>query len=77
MPARRQTPKPDEILLLEIRHSGHAEGAFSLYDFDGEPWDYENGESSWTQLKATRDNSGRLQGDVEIADAAGRHQNWL
>ncbi len=47
---RLHAPKSGEILALEVRHYGKSEGKFLLYDDDGETFDYENGDYSWTIL---------------------------
>jgi alpha-glucosidase (family GH31 glycosyl hydrolase) len=62
IPARLHTPKHGEILPLEIRHYGKSEGKFILYDDDGESYDYENGEYSWTELSAAKKSDGTIQG---------------
>jgi len=49
---------------LEVRHYGEADGQFLLYDDDGETFEYEAGQYSWTRLSATRDASGTLRGNV-------------
>lgn len=48
---------------LEIRHYGSKEGAYPLYDDDGETFGYEQGICSWQELRAVRD-GGKLKGDV-------------
>jgi alpha-glucosidase (family GH31 glycosyl hydrolase) len=57
-------PGPDETLALEVRHYGEKPGAFVLYDDDGETFDYERGEFTWTRLSVARDASGAWQGAV-------------
>jgi alpha-glucosidase (family GH31 glycosyl hydrolase) len=47
---RLHAPKSGEQLTLEIRHYGKSAGDFLLYDDDGETYNYENGEYSWTKL---------------------------
>ncbi len=46
VPAARQTKAWIDGLPLELRVYGTADGAFELYDDDGESYDYENGEYS-------------------------------
>ena len=67
IPARTHAPETGEILPLEIRHYGRAEGDFSLYDDDGETWDYERGEFSWTQFEVRRNTVGGLTGQMTSA----------
>ncbi len=49
---RLHAPKPGERLSLEVRHYGEVAGNFLLYDDDGETFDYENGNYSFTELSA-------------------------
>jgi alpha-D-xyloside xylohydrolase len=65
---RLHTPKKGEILPLEVRYYGKSKGSFLLYDDDGETFDYENGEYSWTKLNA--DNSYRPISNVERIEGA-------
>jgi alpha-glucosidase (family GH31 glycosyl hydrolase) len=62
--ARQWTPRGDDILPLEIRHYGEKPGALRLYDDDGETFDYERGDYSWTQLEAKRGADGRWTTNV-------------
>jgi alpha-glucosidase (family GH31 glycosyl hydrolase) len=57
-------PGPDETLPLEVRHYGDAPGAVLVYDDDGETFDYERGERSWTRLSVARDANGAWAGTV-------------
>ncbi len=43
IPPVLQAPKPGEKLPLELRHYGESEGSISLYDDDGETFNYEKG----------------------------------
>jgi alpha-D-xyloside xylohydrolase len=61
---RQWTPSPDEVLPLEVRHYGVRPGAIDLYDDDGETFDYERGDLSWTRLEVDRDAEGRWRGSV-------------
>jgi len=60
---RQWAPGPDEVLPLEVRHYGLRPGAMDVYDDDGETFDYERGEHSWTRLEA-RDGAGRWRGTL-------------
>jgi alpha-D-xyloside xylohydrolase len=51
IPPGLHTPKNGEILPLEVRQYGQSDGEFILYDDDGETFNYEMGEYSWTRLK--------------------------
>jgi len=61
---RQWAPGPDEVLALEVRHYGERPGAMRLYDDDGETFDYETGERSWTRLAVDRDERGSWRGTV-------------
>jgi len=61
---RQWAPGPDEVLPLEIRHYGLRPATMELYDDDGETFDYERGEHSWTRLVVARDGEGRWRGTV-------------
>jgi alpha-glucosidase (family GH31 glycosyl hydrolase) len=61
---RLYAPGPDEALALEVRHYGEKPGAFLVYDDDGETFDYERGERTWTRVSAARDASGAWKGTV-------------
>lgn len=51
---------------LEIRCYGTKEGSFTLYDDDGETFDYEKGEYSQIRLSTVKDEQGQLYSKVEI-----------
>jgi alpha-glucosidase (family GH31 glycosyl hydrolase) len=57
-------PRPDEVSPLEVRHYGEKPGLMMLYDDDGETFDYERGERTWTRLSAERDARGAWKGTV-------------
>jgi alpha-glucosidase (family GH31 glycosyl hydrolase) len=61
---RQWAPGRDEVLPLEVRHYGGRAGEMWLYDDDGETFDYERGEYTWTRLRVARDASGALRGEV-------------
>lgn len=61
---RRQAPRADEILPLQVRHYGTASGSFQLYDDDGRTFDYEKGAYSITKLSVIKDNTGQLTGET-------------
>jgi alpha-D-xyloside xylohydrolase len=64
LPERQWAPGRDEIVALEVRHYGEQPGELTLYDDDGETFDYERGEFSWTKLRASKDASGAWYGEV-------------
>ena len=61
---RQWAPAPDEILPIEIRHYGELPGNLLLYDDDGDTFNYEKGDYSWTRLSAAQNPSGVWQGSV-------------
>jgi alpha-glucosidase (family GH31 glycosyl hydrolase) len=61
---RQWAPGRDEMVPLEIRHYGEKAGELSLYDDDGETFDYERGVSSWTKLSVAKDTAGVWRGEV-------------
>jgi alpha-glucosidase (family GH31 glycosyl hydrolase) len=63
---RRQTPRADERVDLEVRHYGDANGRFELYDDDGTTFAYERGSLSWTPFVVRRDGAGVLRGEVAV-----------
>ena len=65
IPARLHMPKNGEILPLEIKHYGVSGGKFMLYDDDGESFNYEKGNYSWTELKVTKNGNGKLEGEMK------------
>jgi hypothetical protein len=72
---RQWTPAASETVALEVRHYGEAPGKLALYDDDGETFDYEKGEYSWTRLAASKDGSGTWHGTV-TPDANGRKWHY-
>lgn len=68
MEAMLHAPKAGQKVNLEIRHYGKADGAYRLYDDDGETFDYEKGAYSWRDIKVTRDKKGRLKGSISKAE---------
>lgn len=68
MEALLHAPKAGQKVNLEIRHYGKADGAYRLYDDDGETFDYEKGVYTWREIKVTRDKKGRLKGTISKAE---------
>ncbi|MFT7159302.1 MAG: alpha-glucosidase (family GH31 glycosyl hydrolase) [Bacteroidia bacterium] len=64
MPIQRQAPKKGEIVDLEIRHYGKSEGNFTLYDDDGETFDFEKGQYSQVVISVAKDKKGSLKGSI-------------
>lgn len=61
---RTSVPRAGEVVALEIRHYGEAPGSLALYDDDGETFDFEKGNASWTTLETTNAGDGRLTGKI-------------
>ena len=73
MEAMLHAPKAGQKVNLEIRHYGKADGAYRLYDDDGETFDYEKGAYSWRDIKVTRDKKGRLKGSISKSEKGKPH----
>ncbi len=72
---RPHAPAAGETVSLEVRHYGEAPGSLSLYDDDGETFDFEQGAFSWTGLTVTRNAAGKWTGTV-TPDARGRKWSY-
>ena len=66
IPAAMRAPRTNDVLPLEIRHYGTSEGSFNLYDDDGETFNYEKGEFTWTALRVKKNERGGLQGEATL-----------
>jgi len=62
------TPRTGEKYDLEIRHYGTAPGVYTLYDDDGESFDYEKGFYSWRVIRVETDKKGKLNGSISKAE---------
>ena len=67
MQPRLQAPKSNEQVDLEIRFYGEQAGKYSLYDDDGETFNYEKGEFSWREIKVEKDKNGKWKGTISPA----------
>ncbi|HUR56575.1 MAG TPA: TIM-barrel domain-containing protein [Opitutaceae bacterium] len=72
---RQHAPAAGETVALEVRHYGESAAQLSLYDDDGETFDYERGSFSWTHLTVAKDASGKLAGAI-TPDANGRKWSY-
>jgi alpha-glucosidase (family GH31 glycosyl hydrolase) len=72
---RLHAPRAGEVLALEVRHYGERPGTITVYDDDGETFDYERGERSWTRLSVERDAAGAWKGTV-TPDANGKRWRY-
>ena len=61
---RLHVPQSGEKLALEVRHYGKSGGEFLLYDDDGETFNYENGDYSWTKLSVEHASDGQYKGNI-------------
>lgn len=68
MPPLLRAPKAGQIVDLEIRHYGKANGNYRLYDDDGETFDYEKGAYSWHDIKVERQKNGKMKGNISKAE---------
>ena len=64
---RNRAPVAGEIMQLEIRKYGLAEGVFKLYDDDGTTFDYEKGEYSWSTISVVQEDK-EWKGNLEIGN---------
>ena len=64
IPAILHSPLKDQILPLTVRHYGAKENSFTLYDDDGETFDFEKGNNSWTKFEVKKDQNGNLKGNT-------------
>lgn len=67
MPPLLHAPKSGEKVDIEFRHYGQKEGAYKLYDDDGETFDFERGQFSWRDVKVMRQKNGQLKGAISAA----------
>jgi len=74
MPARLHAPAAGEKVDLEIRYYGEMPGHYTLYDDDGETFDYEKGFYSFREIAVTVEN-GVLKGNIS-APVAGKPNNF-
>ncbi len=65
---RLHAPAAGEKIDIEIRHYGKSDGAYRLYDDDGETYDYEGGEYSWRDVKVERQKNGKLKGTISKSE---------
>lgn len=81
IPAQRQAPKKGEQVPLEIRHYGTQAGSFTLYDDDGESFEFEQGQYSMIEISVQQDENGELKGKISTPEEGkpyGYHKqvNW-
>jgi alpha-D-xyloside xylohydrolase len=77
IPAILHSPGKEEILPLTIRYYGESEGSWNLYDDDGETYDFEKGNFSWTSLIVKKDKKGRLTGNAVTSNRKKTHYNEI
>jgi alpha-D-xyloside xylohydrolase len=66
MPVMMHAPKTGQKVDLEVRYYGSKPGVYSLYDDDGETFDYEKGNYSFRKITMVKKN-GKLTGTVSPA----------
>jgi alpha-D-xyloside xylohydrolase len=69
MPPLLHAPKAGEKVNLEIRHYGEKNGAYRLYDDDGETFNFEKGAYAWRDIQVSRQKTGQLKGSISKAPA--------
>ncbi len=72
---RFRTPAAGETVALEVRHYGETPGQLNLYDDDGETFNFEKGDHSWTGLAVAKDSAGKWVGTV-TPDANGKKWSY-
>jgi len=72
---RDHAPAADEVVPLQVRHYGEAAGRMAVYDDDGETFNFEQGEYSWTELAVRKDARGALRGQI-TPDRNGRRWSY-
>jgi alpha-glucosidase (family GH31 glycosyl hydrolase) len=68
MPAFLHAPKAGRKVDIEVRYYGDKPGTYSLYDDDGETFNYEKGEYSFREIRVRKVN-GKLDGTISNAVA--------
>jgi alpha-D-xyloside xylohydrolase len=66
LPEALHTPGPDEKLTLEVRHYGQMANTYTLYDDDGETYNYQRGQYMGYELSAQKNKNGTWSGKVNI-----------
>lgn len=69
MPALPHAPQAGETVALEVRHYGRLPGAFSLFDDDGETYDFERGAFRWRELWVEIAPDGTRNGSITPIEA--------
>jgi len=64
MPAMLHAPKAGEVVDLEVRYYGEKPGTYTLYDDDGETFNYEKGAYSWRTINVSKDAGGKLKATI-------------
>ncbi len=68
MPVQRHAPAADAHLPLTIRYYGTKTGHFTLYDDDGETFNYEKGECTYVQITVSKNAAGKLIGTMSLPE---------
>ena len=68
LPPALHAPAAGQKFDLEIRYYGSKPGRYSLYDDDGETFDYEKGIYSWREIIVMKDKNGNLKGTISKAE---------
>ncbi|SDD32173.1 alpha-D-xyloside xylohydrolase [Paenibacillus sp. UNCCL117] len=67
-PARDHAPASGEGTQVEWLHFGEAPGEGTMYEDDGESFDYEQGKSAWLKASVVKDDAGQLKFEAAAAD---------
>lgn len=77
IPPVLHTPGKNEVLPLTVRYYGSSENSTTLYDDDGETFDYEKGNFSRAVLSVKKDKKGILKGSVVLPKNNFFHYNKI
>ena len=68
METRLHAPAKGEKVNIEILHYGENPGSYTLYDDDGETFDYEKGDYSWRKITVVKNKKGKWEGQITKAE---------
>lgn len=77
IPVALHSPGKEDILPLTARYYGTRPSKFSLYDDDGQTFNYEKGNLTWTPLEVKTDRSGKPMGNNMPGQLKGTHYKDL
>ncbi|MBW7891136.1 MAG: DUF5110 domain-containing protein [Chitinophagaceae bacterium] len=75
IPPLLHTPEKNDVLPLTVRYYGSVENSISLYDDDGDTFDYEKGDYARAVLSVKKNRRGELRGFAELPKTKSFHYN--